>query len=50
MRKFAGIIESTIAPPTNCLWLCGHDAKYFSNGKWVSILSHENDADRKGLE
>ena len=50
MRKFAGIVESTIAPPTNCLWLCGHDAKYFSNGKWVSILSHENDADRKGLE
>ena len=33
MRKFAGIIESTIAPQTNCLWLCGHDAKYFSNGK-----------------
>ena len=50
MRKFAGIVESTIAPPTNCLWLCGHDAKYFSNGKWVSILSHENDADRKELE
>lgn len=50
MRKFAGIVESTIAPPTNCLWLCGHDAKYFSNGKWISILSHEDDADRRELE
>ena len=50
MRKFAGIVESEIAPPTNCLWLCGHDAKYFSNGVWVSILSHEDDEDRKELE
>lgn len=39
MRKFAGIVESTIAPPpTNCLWLCGHDAKYFNNGKMVFYI------------
>lgn len=49
MRKFAGIIESTIAPPTNCLWLCGSDARYFSNGKWISIISG-NDEDRQELE
>lgn len=49
MRKFAGIIESTVAPPTNCLWLCNGDAKYFSNGKWVSIISGD-DEDRQELE
>lgn len=38
MRKFAGIVESTTAPPTNCLWLLDGDAKYFSNGKWRSLL------------
>lgn len=50
MRKFAGIIESTIvAPPTNCLWIKGNDALYFTNGKWVSLLS-EDTADRVELE
>lgn len=49
MRKFAGIIESTIvAPPTNCLWIKGNDALYFTNGKWVSLLS-EDTADRVEL-
>lgn len=49
MRKFAGIIESTVAPPTNCLWLCDGDARYFSNGKWVSIISRDNE-DKQELE
>ena len=50
MRKFAGIIESTtVAPPTNYLWIKGNDALYFTNGKWVSLLSKDN-ADRAKLE
>lgn len=49
MRKFAGIVESEIAPPTNCLWLNGGDAKYFSNGEWISIIT-ESDEDRQELE
>ena len=50
MRKFAGIIESTtVAPPTNCLWIKGNDALYFTNGKWVSLLT-EDSADRIELE
>ena len=50
MRKFAGIIESTtVAPPTNCLWIKGNDALYFANGKWVSLLV-EDSADRIELE
>ena len=42
MRKFAGIVESTVAPPTNCLWIKGTDAFYFTNGKWVSLLGEAN--------
>ena len=50
MRKFAGIIESTtVAPPTNCLWIKGNDALYFTNGKWISLLT-EDSADRIELE
>ena len=50
MRKFAGIIESTtVAPPTNCLWIKGNDALYFTNDKWVSLLA-EDSADRIELE
>ena len=50
MRKFAGIIESTtVAPPTNYLWIKGNDALYFTNGKWVSLLT-EDSADRIELE
>lgn len=50
MRKFAGIIESTtVAPPTNYLWIKGNDALYFTNGKWVSLLA-EDSADRIELE
>ena len=50
MRKFAGIIESTtVAPPTNYLWIKGNDALYFTNGKWVSLLT-EDSADRTELE
>ena len=43
MRKFAGIIESTtVAPPINYLWIKDNDALYFTNGKWVSLLSKDN--------
>ena len=43
MRKFAEIIESTtVAPPTNCLWIKGNDALYFTNGKWVSLLAEDS--------
>lgn len=49
MRKFAGIVESTTAPPTNCLWLFNGDAKYFSNGEWKSLIG-ARDADRLELE
>lgn len=50
MRKFVGIIESTtVASPTNCLWIKGNDALYFTNGKWVSLLV-EDSADRIELE
>ena len=38
MRKFAGIVELTIVPSTNCLCLCGHNAKYFNNGKMVFYI------------
>lgn len=39
MRKFARIVESTVAPPTNCLWLFNGDTKYFSNGEWKSLIT-----------
>lgn len=43
MRKFAEIIESTtVAPPTNCLWIKGNNALYFTNGKWVSLFKRED--------
>lgn len=43
MRKFAEIIESTtVAPPTNCLWIKSNDALYFTNGKWVSLFKKED--------
>lgn len=38
MRRFAGIVESSTAPPTNCIWLNNGDAKYFSNGEWKSMI------------
>ena len=52
MRKFAGIVESTTAPPTNCLWLLDGDAKYFSNGEWKSLIGvgGAGDEDRQELE
>lgn len=36
MKRFLGIVESTIAPPTQYIWLKGGELKYFSNGKWTS--------------
>ena len=43
MRKFAGIVESTTAPPTNCIWLKDGDAMYFTKGKWVSLITGDSD-------
>lgn len=37
MRRIQLIIESPTAPSTNALWLYKGTAKYFSNGKWVSL-------------
>lgn len=50
MRKFAGIVESAIAPPTNCIWLNSNDARYFTNGKWVSLITGESEEGRLELE
>lgn len=43
MRKFAGIVESTTAPPTNCLWLTGKELKANINGEWVDLISTGDD-------
>ena len=37
MRKIVGIVESSVAPPTNVVWLQNGVAKYFSDGKWIEI-------------
>lgn len=52
MRKFAGIVESTTTPPTNCLWLLDGDVKYFSNGEWKSLtgVGGAGDEDKQELE
>lgn len=37
MRKIVGIVESSVTPPTNVIWLYNGVAKYFSDGKWIEI-------------
>lgn len=37
MKRFGGIVESPVAPPTDMIWLYNHEFKYFSNGKWTLI-------------
>lgn len=39
MRRFRGIVESPTAPPTDMVWLHKHEFKYFSNGKWLTIIN-----------
>lgn len=39
MRKFAGIAESSTPPSTQYIWFYRGDVKYFTNGKWISILN-----------
>ena len=37
MRHFNSIIEQPTPPATNSIWLHGSTAKYFTNGKWITI-------------
>lgn len=37
MRHFNSIIEQPTPPATNAIWLHGSIAKYFTNGKWITI-------------
>lgn len=37
MRHFNSIIEQSTPPATNAIWLHGSEAKYFTNGKWITI-------------
>jgi hypothetical protein len=37
MKRFGGIVESPVAPPTDMIWLYNHEFKYFSNGRWTLI-------------
>lgn len=37
MRKFVGIIESPIAPPTNCLWVKNNTLMGFIGGTWKNL-------------
>lgn len=37
MRHFNSIIEQPTPPATNAIWLHGSTAKYFTNGKWITI-------------
>lgn len=38
MKKFAGIVESTTPPPIEFVWLYRGEARYFTNGKWTSLV------------
>ena len=37
MKRFAGIVESPVAPPTNMVWLYNGVFKYFTNGQWKKV-------------
>ncbi len=39
MRKLDGIYESALPPHKNALWLDKGIAKYYRNGKWVTIIA-----------
>lgn len=38
MKKFAGIVESTTPPPIEFVWLYRGEARYFTNGRWTSLV------------
>lgn len=38
MIKYKGIVESPTPPPTQYFWVYRGEIKYFSNGKWRSVL------------
>lgn len=48
MKKFLGIIESPTPPPTQYVWLYEGEAKYFSNGKWISLKDKVNEEKEEG--
>lgn len=49
MRRLDGIYESALPPHKNTLWLDKGVAKYYRNGKWVS-LGGDSSEDRQELE
>lgn len=49
MKRIRGIIESTTEPiTTDCIWIKGNEARYFTNGEWVYI--GESSEGREELE
>lgn len=49
MKRIRGIIESTTEPiTTDCIWIRGSEAMYFTNGQWTYI--GESSEDREELE
>ena len=43
MRRLDGIYESSLPPHKNALWLDKGVAKYYRNGKWVTIIAEDID-------
>ena len=43
MRRLDGIYESALPPNKNALWLDKGVAKYYRNGKWVTIIAEDID-------
>ena len=43
MRRLDGIYESALPPHKNALWLDKGVAKYYRNGKWVTIIAGDAD-------
>lgn len=41
MRRLDGIYESALPPYKNALWLDKGVAKYYRNGKWVTIIAED---------
>lgn len=41
MRRLDGIYESALPPHKNALWLDKGVAKYYRNGKWVTIIAED---------
>lgn len=43
MRRLDGIYESALPPHKNALWLDKGVAKYYRNGKWITIIAEDAD-------